>query len=97
MFPLTHPYLRFQVVVDGYGSNIGSFSAPVPSWNALVGQGAWGGKSTLGGEPFYINGVTDVGALAPSAITVLLGSFACTNVNKTLQVRTARENYYYFL
>jgi hypothetical protein len=78
---------RVQIVVDGYGSNIVSFAAPVPSWDALIGQGTWLGMSTLGGEPFYINGVSDIGALDTAAISILVGTFTCTNLTKTLQVR----------
>jgi hypothetical protein len=81
------PPYPLQVVVDGFGSNIATFSSPVPSWDALINQGTWTAMSTLGGQSIFINGVTDVGALDPSEISILVGPYVCTNLTKKNQVR----------
>ena len=111
---------RVAIAVAGVQSAAVSFSAPVPSWNSLVGQksSGWVGMSTLGGEvrrgrasgtaaaaaspccscclllllllqPFYINGILDIGEVDPTKIAIFVGPWNCSGITRTLQTGTA--------
>jgi hypothetical protein len=68
-----------QIVVAGQASQAVPFKKPVPNFNALVGQGKWYEMSTLGGEEFFITGVSDIDTVPESDVTVRLGPYLCLN------------------
>jgi hypothetical protein len=81
--PLPADPVPVQIVVAGVGSNIVSFSAPVPNFQALQGQGSWDDMDTAGGESFYIAGVSDVGGAPLNALQILIGGADCLNLART--------------
>ncbi|CAE7769008.1 unnamed protein product, partial [Symbiodinium sp. KB8] len=65
--------------VDGVSSNVFYFKKPVPNFNALEGQGEWEDMKTVGGEEFFVAGVSDIDTVTDlTQIQVTFGdSFAC--------------------
>ncbi|KAA0150026.1 hypothetical protein FNF31_07112 [Cafeteria roenbergensis] len=71
--------LACSVEVDGVSSNVFYFKKPVPNFNALEGQGEWEDMKTVGGEEFFVAGVSDIDTVTDlTQIQVTFGdSFAC--------------------
>ncbi|KAA0162016.1 hypothetical protein FNF27_08106 [Cafeteria roenbergensis] len=78
--------LACSVEVDGVSSNVFYFKKPVPNFNALEGQGEWEDMKTVGGEEFFVAGVSDIDTVTDlTQIQVTFGdSFACPRARRAV-------------
>ncbi|MDO8933370.1 MAG: cadherin domain-containing protein, partial [Rhodocyclaceae bacterium] len=83
VIPMPTADITLQIVVDGIGSNVVTFSTPMPSFG-LEGQGNWVDMRTSGGQLFYIAGVSDVGGVPLSSISISIDARACTNMTRVM-------------
>jgi len=78
------------VVVDGVPSNAYYFRKPVPNYLASS-QAAWEQLDTTGGQPFFVNGVRDVGTVPSADIAITIGGRRCGAVTKLVYSDTCAQ------